>query len=303
MTNFFSVFVFIQFSVLVSCELEVVQDDELMNLIRSEKYVVALFSRKYCEPCEVYENQLTSVREDLVETLNAWVIKLEESHMIRLYSPDKEPVLVFFRHGIPLLYNGPLNEELLLHTLIENKEPITKELTDETFEHLTQAATGATTGDWYVLFYTQECVECVRLQARWEAVGAQLKSRLNVARVNSATAGAATARRFSVFNVPEFILFKHGKMYRYNLHKYDVNSLVDFAVNLYKNVNSENVPLPKDMFTDFTILVANYLKENQWLIYLGAVTFLIGLLGSVSLRFLKKPVQARSSKKDNRKKK
>ncbi|VEN44027.1 unnamed protein product [Callosobruchus maculatus] len=135
----------VQISLLVLCDLEVVQDDELMNLIRNEKYVVVLFSRKYCEQCEVYENLLTSVREELVETLNTWVIKLEESHMIRLYSLDQEPVLVFFRHGIPLLYNGPLNDELLLHTLIENKEPNTKELTDETFEHLTQAATGATT--------------------------------------------------------------------------------------------------------------------------------------------------------------
>ena len=27
----------------------------------------------------------------------------------------------------------------------------TKTLTDDTFEHLTQAATGATTGDWFVV--------------------------------------------------------------------------------------------------------------------------------------------------------
>nr|CAH7769116.1 unnamed protein product [Callosobruchus chinensis] len=156
-------------------------------------------------------------------------------------------------------------------------------------------------GDWYVLFYTQECVECVRLQARWETVGAQLKSRLNVARVNSATTGAATARRFSVFNVPEFILFKQGKLYRYHLHKYDVNSLVDFALKLYKNINSENVPLPKSLLTDFTIMISNYLYENQWLTYLGGVMFVIGLLGSLLLRFFNKPVEKRSSKKDNRK--
>lgn len=34
---------------------------------------------------------------------------------------------------------------------IENKEPTVKELTDDTFEHLTQASSGATTGDWFVM--------------------------------------------------------------------------------------------------------------------------------------------------------
>uniref|UniRef100_A0A6P7G5J7 Uncharacterized protein LOC114337899 n=1 Tax=Diabrotica virgifera virgifera TaxID=50390 RepID=A0A6P7G5J7_DIAVI len=122
--------------------LEVVQDEELMNLIRTEKHVIVLFSRKYCESCDNYENELTGLREDIVETLNAWVVKVEDSQLTRLYSPDKEPVLVFFRHGIPLLYDGPLNDELILHTFTTNKEPISKELTDNTFEHLTQAATG-----------------------------------------------------------------------------------------------------------------------------------------------------------------
>lgn len=46
---------------------------------------------------------------------------------------------------------GPLNDETILHTFTYNKEPIVKELTDETFEHLTQVATGATTGDWFVM--------------------------------------------------------------------------------------------------------------------------------------------------------
>ena len=31
-------------------------------------------------------------------------------------------------------------------------------LTDATFEELTQAATGATTGDWVVMFYAPWCV-------------------------------------------------------------------------------------------------------------------------------------------------
>lgn len=104
------------------------------------------------------------------------------------------------------------------------------------------------------------------MQARWEAVGAQLKTRLNVARVDRGGAGAATARRFDVYEVPRFILYVHnlqitfvfsilincvfprfrlGKLYRYEIHKYDVASLVSFAQDWYKNVRAERVPVPK----------------------------------------------------------
>lgn len=289
---------------LVHSNLEVIQDEELMNLIRTEKYVIVLFSRKYCESCDNYENELTSLREDLVETLNAWVVKVEDSQMTRLYSPEKEPQLVFFRHGIPLLYNGPLNDELILHTLTTNKEPVSKELTDNTFEHLTQAATGATTGDWFVLFYTPDCVDCTRLQARWEAVGAKIKSRVNIARVNKAGNGAVTARRFDVTGVPSFILFRQGKMYRYNLQKFDINSLSDFAQSWYKNITPEKVPVPKSPFDDFVAMVVMYMKENPWLWQLGFGTFLLGLIASLITKFTRKtvPEKKKSDKKDKKEK-
>lgn len=54
--------------------------------------------------------------------------------------------------------------------------------------------------------YSTECVDCQRLGARWEAVAAKIKSRTNVARINKASTGAATARRFGVHKVPSFIL-------------------------------------------------------------------------------------------------
>lgn len=70
------------------------------------KHSSHILARRDCESCDNVENTLIPVREDLVETLNAWVVKAVDSQMTRLYSPTKEPALVFFRHGIPLLYDG-----------------------------------------------------------------------------------------------------------------------------------------------------------------------------------------------------
>jgi hypothetical protein len=60
------------------------------------------------EASEKLEKVVTGLREDLVDTLGAWVVKVEGSHMARLYNPlaPNQPCLVFFRHGVPLLYHG-----------------------------------------------------------------------------------------------------------------------------------------------------------------------------------------------------
>lgn len=69
---------------------------------------------------------------------------------------------------------------------------------------------------WFCVYsYSTDCVECQRLQARWEAVGAKLRTRLNVARVNKQTSGAVTARRFGVWEVPAFILWVYLKLHHF----------------------------------------------------------------------------------------
>ena len=39
----------------------------------------------------------------------------------------------------------------MLETFLQNTESRMNYLNDDTFEHLTQAASGATTGDWFVM--------------------------------------------------------------------------------------------------------------------------------------------------------
>lgn len=70
--------------------------------------------------------------------------------MTTIYDPSKEPSIVFFRRGIPLLYHGQNNGDEIIQLFTDNQEPVVKELSDSTFEHLTQASTGSTTGDWFV---------------------------------------------------------------------------------------------------------------------------------------------------------
>merc|ERR1712141_31867 len=244
--------------------LEEINDTELVKLINQETYVVVLFSNENGKSNDM-EIELAGIREDLVETLNdIWVVKAVDSKLKDNFNPGaKEPQVVFFRRSIPVLYEGPANEDEILETLMAYRDPCVKDLTDTSFEHLTQAATGATTGDWLVLFFKDECEECHLIRAKLETIGCKNRGRINVARVNKGTTGAVTGRRFEVGAeaVPALIFFRLGGMYRYTLEKYDVESLDSFVNGWYKNLSKEKIPLPKTPFDDVVQMCVDYLRE------------------------------------------
>lgn len=129
-----------------------VEYTQFKNTFHAKKNIFFFISAKKnnCGDCDKYENELFKVRDEF-SGFPAEIVKVIDSQMVRLYSPKKEPAVVFFRHGVPLLYEGNINADEIFQKFDQNQTPTVKELTDDTFEHLTQAATGATTGDWLIL--------------------------------------------------------------------------------------------------------------------------------------------------------
>merc|ERR1719513_100728 len=208
------------------------------------------------ERCEEFEDELTSAREDMIDVMDGdgWVVKLVDSPMVEEYAVGRtdQPVIVMFRNGLPVIYDGPANEEVMLDTLVRYKEPGVQELTDNTFEHLTQAATGATTGDWLVMFYTSSCTLCSRLTATMETLACKHRGRMNVARVNKETYGEKTGRRFELGleDKPDLIFFRQGKMYHYTVGEYDPVTLSSFMTEQYAEMTPRDIPLPKSPLSE-----------------------------------------------------
>ena len=77
--------------------------------------------------------------------LHEWTPKkiYEEFNWVNL-----RPAAIGNNHIMLFCSLGALNEDEMLEFFITNRESDTKILTDENFEHLTQASSGATTGDW-----------------------------------------------------------------------------------------------------------------------------------------------------------
>ena len=104
-----SLVVFLNFT--TAEELQIVEQAEFLKLISEEHYVVALFCpSSVMERCEEFEGELTSIREDMIDAMDGdgWVVKLMDSPFVEEYAVGKteQPVIVMFRNGLPVIYDG-----------------------------------------------------------------------------------------------------------------------------------------------------------------------------------------------------
>lgn len=130
--------------------------------------------------------------------------------------------------------------------------------------------------------------------------------------MNRATKGIQTAKRFKIESSPEFILVRQGKFYRYNLKKYDIESLIGFATSWFKNVNSEKIKAPKSTFDKLIDTIVIKLKElpkhmellmsiiNDYPVVALSMFALFAILILLKL-FKRKPQESKQDKQDSKK--
>lgn len=126
------------------------------------------------------------------------------------------------------------------------------ELNAENFEHLTQAATGQTTGKWFVKFYAPWCGHCKALAPHWDELAAKIESEhpnegIIIAKVDaSEKSNRALAQRFDVKGFPTLIYFANRQMYPY-LGGRTLDQMLDYATGGYldgSQPKAQNVPSP-----------------------------------------------------------
>nr|SVE77073.1 EOG090X0856 [Daphnia lumholtzi]SVE78304.1 EOG090X0856 [Daphnia lumholtzi]SVE78932.1 EOG090X0856 [Daphnia lumholtzi] len=256
-------------------------EPDLRTLCRGWFHVVQ-FDVVAMEESLQFKQMLTSQLEKLIGNEKFVIVLFRDaSPLVSNFTSGKDvgkPLVVYFRHGVPLLYDGPLNDEVMLETFVQNKEAVVSHLNDDSFEHLTQAASGATTGDWFVMFYRDDSQPCVKFLAKWEYIASQLKGRINLAKVNIKDDGISTGSRFSVDQVPAFLFFRQGKIFNYDLPKLDSKAFQDFALGWYKNVPSKNVPSPKTPFDELVDRAVFMLKENPLILPAAGIALILILM-------------------------
>ncbi|KAF4658863.1 hypothetical protein FOL47_007800 [Perkinsus chesapeaki] len=190
-------------------------------------------------------------------------------------------------------------------------------LTDESFEHDTQASTGSTTGPWFVMFYAPWCGHCQKLLPTWEDLADEMFGQVNVAAVD-VTANTEIGSRFTIKRLPTLYLINHGKMYRYGGPR-TLEALMEFAsspeVYTVKAAESQDVPKPpsglKRAMAQFEKLIqSKFVRDHPIIVAVGfsvsvfimmAITaYSIFLCTNVSESDAKAEVQRRLNEEEKR---
>eukprot|EP00124_Ichthyophonus_hoferi_P003159 Ihof_evm5s259 gene=Ihof_evmTU5s259 len=124
-----------------------------------------------------------------------------------------------------------------------DKIPVTQ-LTDATFELLTQAATGATTGDWLVHFTPNKCEDCPAVMNMLDELAPKYgrgMPRVQLANLDCAETGEETCKRFGITDKPVMMFLHHGLLYVYTGSR-ALKGIDAFAKGGWREMSGVKVP-------------------------------------------------------------
>jgi protein disulfide-isomerase-like protein len=118
-------------------------------------------------------------------------------------------------------------------------------LDSSNFEHLTQASTGATTGDWLIKFYAPWCGHCKSMAPAYERLATNLLGEVNVAEVN-ADKERGLRSRFDISGFPTIIFLRQGNVYKYKGPRTE-EAFTKFVKGGYLDTSTKASPVPEPM--------------------------------------------------------
>jgi len=250
-------------SPILCSNIKLAKSSEFKWFVGNNKFVLAYFFDTDCSSSICLEGirQFEILAEESSHSLSTLqMVKVSHMAMQDEFELPKTPSFVFFRDGNPIIYMGSeLDIDEFTAWLDQNRDISTQSLYEDDFEHLTQAASGATTGDWFVMFYTDQCNKKLAI---WESVAARLKYKMNIAMVDFEK-NDKLADRFNIKKCPTRIFFRLGKIYEHDLKRDDFESLVLFAEGWYKNAPAKRVPQEKTPFDKLVDSIVITLKAYQ----------------------------------------
>jgi hypothetical protein len=151
-------------------------------------------------------------------------------------------------------------------------------LTDESFEHTTQASTGQTTGSWLVWFYSnsnhpsqqeqEQEQQPITFVDSFPPLETWMEQHVIVASIHADTVGSQTTKRLGIETIPSFVYFHKGQMYLIPPppqtttttmtmpNTYSWATLLEFCRNPDPNV-ARKIPLPPDLIDIIIFKLAN----------------------------------------------
>lgn len=192
-------------------------------------------------------------------------------------------------------------EAIVEDTPVVEKHPLPHEiasivsLTDETFEHTTQASSGQTTGSWLIWFYNSTIdhkeEDAIAFTDAFPELDVWNEHHIVVASVNVHGTGQQTKERFHMGSkyLPAFLYIHQGKMYRYPVSSvsYTWKELLTFCQNPTPAVPAEDIPPPADVLR---VIIAKLAANPQLMTGVMVLIMMLGaFVAAVSEHFFAPP--------------
>lgn len=174
-----------------------------------------------------------------------------------------------------------LSEEDRIQPLGEHEALPIVELNDRNFEAKTQAATGATTGDWFVMFSVPWCGGCRSVAPLWIQLGrTSAEHGVNIGHVDCEDDSTLwTYRRFGIHRYPTLILFRGGRMHYYDGNR-QLSSMREFMLRTSRLEAGVPVPPPFTLWSNYVHILTEdvpaLFKELPLAAQIALVTVLVG---------------------------
>jgi len=184
--------------------IEELEGDELRKSVESSDAVaVFIYSHEECENCLETLTELENIDDD-VERQKIQMVKTTDASFAEEVGVESYPALVFFKEGVPNLYEGDLTvEEEVLDWLTEMKvenhiELITRPMLETMVEEVQYLA---------VFFYKQNCRTCDQVIAELENIDDECDMYgIQLVKLKD----PPLAKRYGIKTFPALVYFRNG---------------------------------------------------------------------------------------------
>ncbi|KAJ0178650.1 hypothetical protein K1T71_005425 [Dendrolimus kikuchii] len=185
--------------------IEEVNQKILAKIIEDTDYVAVLFYKPECKKCAKALQELENI-DDEADQLGIGFVKIHDEELAEEYSLGDLPRLVYYRHQIPIIYEGELSkEEDVLEWLIANKstgdeEDVIEDVTAKTLNTLI-----INVDNLVVLFYDHGDEESMTVLGELEKIDDDCdRHGIQFVKIDDQKA----ARAFGIDNLPSIVYFE-----------------------------------------------------------------------------------------------
>jgi hypothetical protein len=170
-------------------------------------------------------------------------------------------------------------------------------LTDDTFEHQTQASTGSTTGSWLIYFHTslddddENNNKGTTPDGTFPDPSEWLEHHIVVGTIAANDGGSATHARFQITTPPNVFVYIHKGSYYILPQSWDWNQIFEFCQNPTASVTAQPIPPPPSAFET---MKHKFQSNPTYAIVLAGMLLLFGISFGIGAVVGKKQKQKRT---------